>query len=717
MIGVLTLIMVAQMAPMTAFAGTVETGLDFLGKTSTITGDGYEWNGTTKTLKVTDLTINADSGNGLGLPDGAIIELNGDLTINSKDDAIYCWGAVTINGNGNLNLTSEEENAINVRKLTIDMQGDINIESCNGTAFNTYVDSEINVDGTIYMNSDWSFFCWDDSVLTIKGNTKITMVGCENLYADTIILKDAVTFTDNFVVLYVDSSYTIEDTVTFNGMVYLDKDNYNEDTNIIYGDYVATHASEFDLKKLEFKPGASLTVNEGLIIDLSDYNSIDFTNWNVVNKGIIILPSNTDIANVSFTGTGIIVVGDAAYYEDGTKIVCSVELDFTDSETPSSGNGYIWDEATKTLTITQEGSLIYSGDYGIELPEDSTIVLEGDLTIFSCDDCIYSKGSITIEGTGNLRLTALNGCGIYADEDGDVTIEGLGSVTINSDDECIEANEDGTKGKIFLDNIEKITFVSEFNECLDGEEGIFITNVGELIATSNDDDCIYSANGSIEIRSVKNINITSDSDGIYADDGNILLENINNLSITAESDCIDANRDDDLDESKGNIYLMNIVARTLIPGTGSGEKELEGNAIIITYDITLTQTGEGVISPSDTTVTVSEGENQEFTFTPAEGYEITSVIVDGEDWGNVTSFIFEEVTTIHSLDVFFSVIESDMEDDTDTEAGPSTEDDTNTEATTAVETGDTTNIFIWGMIMSVGLLGITLFIYDKRKVK
>lgn len=126
---------------------------------------------------------------------------------------------------------------------------------------------------------------------------------------------------------------------------------------------------------------------------------------------------------------------------------------------------------------------------------------------------------------------------------------------------------------------------------------------------------------------------------------------------------------------------------------------------------------------------MSEGENQAFTFASAESYEITSVIVDGEDWGNVTSFTFEEVTTIHSLEVVFSAVESDTEDSTDTEDNiepednadtedntdsddntntedsvDNLEDDADTEDSVAVETGDITNIQIWGAMMSIGLL-------------
>ena len=73
-----------------------------------------------------------------------------------------------------------------------------------------------------------------------------------------------------------------------------------------------------------------------------------------------------------------------------------------------------------------------------------------------------------------------------------------------------------------------------------------------------------------------------------------------------------------------------------------------------THTITATvEGGKGTISPNGS-VSVKEGESQEFIITPNEGYEIASLKVDGKEVVNPSNtYTFTNVTSGHTIDVSF----------------------------------------------------------------
>ena len=81
----------------------------------------------------------------------------------------------------------------------------------------------------------------------------------------------------------------------------------------------------------------------------------------------------------------------------------------------------------------------------------------------------------------------------------------------------------------------------------------------------------------------------------------------------------------------------------------------------VTYRITVLKDGEGSISPSGPVVSVNRGDSAQFIITPAEGYRIKSVMVDGADRtaeladtpGGDKSYTFTNVTGAHTIHVEF----------------------------------------------------------------
>ncbi|MEO5915964.1 MAG: PA14 domain-containing protein [Luteolibacter sp.] len=73
---------------------------------------------------------------------------------------------------------------------------------------------------------------------------------------------------------------------------------------------------------------------------------------------------------------------------------------------------------------------------------------------------------------------------------------------------------------------------------------------------------------------------------------------------------------------------------------------------INTYTLTASVGTNGSISPNGTTV-VNSGANQSYTLTPASGYYISNVLVDGSPVGAVGSYTFTNVTANHSISASF----------------------------------------------------------------
>ena len=70
------------------------------------------------------------------------------------------------------------------------------------------------------------------------------------------------------------------------------------------------------------------------------------------------------------------------------------------------------------------------------------------------------------------------------------------------------------------------------------------------------------------------------------------------------------------------------------------------------YTIKATAEAGGSISPSGN-VSVREGRDQVFTFTPDKGYAISNVKIDGKSIGAVKSYTFENVRRTHTIEVIF----------------------------------------------------------------
>jgi hypothetical protein len=88
--------------------------------------------------------------------------------------------------------------------------------------------------------------------------------------------------------------------------------------------------------------------------------------------------------------------------------------------------------------------------------------------------------------------------------------------------------------------------------------------------------------------------------------------------------------------------------------TMNGAKNVTANFAINTFTITSSAGSNGSITPNGATP-VNFGANQTYAITPATGYHIVDVLVDGVSVGPVTTYTFTNVTATHTISVIFAI--------------------------------------------------------------
>ncbi len=87
--------------------------------------------------------------------------------------------------------------------------------------------------------------------------------------------------------------------------------------------------------------------------------------------------------------------------------------------------------------------------------------------------------------------------------------------------------------------------------------------------------------------------------------------------------------------------------------TMSADKSIIASFVAETFTITASAGSGGAISPSGAVV-VNSGASQAFTITPASGFHVDDVLVDGASVGAVTTFTFTNVTASHTIAATFA---------------------------------------------------------------
>ncbi|MCW1922223.1 hypothetical protein OKA05_06640 [Luteolibacter arcticus] len=84
----------------------------------------------------------------------------------------------------------------------------------------------------------------------------------------------------------------------------------------------------------------------------------------------------------------------------------------------------------------------------------------------------------------------------------------------------------------------------------------------------------------------------------------------------------------------------------------TGNHTISATFALNTYSITASAGANGSISPAGATPVI-HGESQQYTFTPAPGYQVAEVFVDGVPVNDLETYWFEDVTANHTISVTF----------------------------------------------------------------
>ena len=133
----------------------------------------------------------------------------------------------------------------------------------------------------------------------------------------------------------------------------------------------------------------------------------------LINNGTIKLDKYPGSVTVSgtLTNNGSIVDDKGAPIQptvnDGGVITGQVAMDFTGKDANDTGEGYSWDSASKTLTLTNYQMTESCNDTAIILPNGAKLVLNGENTLNSRNGALIdAKGTLEISGTGSLTGSA-----------------------------------------------------------------------------------------------------------------------------------------------------------------------------------------------------------------------------------------------------------------------------------------------------------------------
>ena len=377
-----------------------------------ITGGGTaKWepgNGTANKLTLNGVTMNGES-YVVGVPANTEIILIGTNKITATNGTAICAqnGALKITGSGSLNVkvTAQAPASASAYALCTNISGAIDVD----------IDGALTVNGNIRAN---------DGTLSLKSDGAIEVTG--SIYGKTSITVEAgkslnITNTSNTAVFA--SSCTEVSLAAQDGDLTVS----GAGTNYAYGidgDYSKTalklHASgnvsvtgtKYSVHGKTLELSGTIPEGSTLTADFTDSMTIP-AGKTLINNGTIKLdkyPASVTVFG-TLTNNGSIVDDKGApirpTVNDGGVITGQVAMDFTGKDTNDTGEGYSWDSASKTLTLTNyKVEEPYNGSC-IVLPDGAKLVLTGENTLSSKNDVlINAKGALEISGTGSLTGSA-----------------------------------------------------------------------------------------------------------------------------------------------------------------------------------------------------------------------------------------------------------------------------------------------------------------------
>ena len=563
------------------------------------------------------LTLNGVTMNGesyvVGVPANTEIILSGENKITSRNGSAICAqkGALKITGSGSLEVTAPASEYA----LCTNSSGDIDIN----------ITGALTVNGNIRAN---------DGTLSLQSGDAISVIG--SMYSNksiTAIAGKSLKITNTSGTAVFASSCNEVSLAAQNGDLTVS----GTGNDYACGIYGSTSTSGGTTLKLHAAGDVSVTGTQysmrGTALELSGTIPEDSTltaYWvdsmtipagkMLINNGTIKL--NKYPASVTVSGTltnnGSIVDDKGASIRptvnDGGVITGQVAMDFTGTNTDATGEGYSWNQSTKTLTLTNYTMAEPYNGSCIALPDGANLILKGENTLNSENGALIdAKGALEISGTGSLTGSA----------GGEAALNAQGALTIT---DCkLDLTNPSHEKTVICTNGNALTITGSADVSLHTEQsfgfGIKTGDGGNLTLDSNAKLTVSGATGIFvgagipkKVATVK-IAGTLDVSGCANLGANLL-----NVTLDMKGSSITAPTKD-----KGGIYLYQNAAGTL---TGQTDiKAFVGNFRVTSPNASIVNYYK--VKKDDTLGLYAEGSTVTFTAETIEGKPFASWTATG----------------------------------------------------------------------------------------
>lgn len=364
-------------------------------------------NGTANKLTLNGVTMTTGDSYVVGVPTNTEIALIGTNKITATNGTAICAqnGALKITGSGSLNVNVTAPASATAYALCTNISGAIDVR----------IDGALTVNGNIRA---------DEGTLSIQSGDAISVTG--SVFGKGSITATArkslnITNTNNTAVFA--SSCTEVFLAAQDGDLTVSGAGSN-DAYGIYGAWnrtalklyasgnVSVTGTKYSMQGNTLELSGTIPENSTLTAYYTESLTVP-AGKTLINNGTIKLDKYPGAVTVSgtLTNNGSIVNEDNTPIQpkvtEGGVITVKAAMDFTEKNENASEQGYEWDSASKTLTLTNyKMTEPYNGSC-IVLPDGAKLVLNGENTLNSKNGALIdANGALEISGTGSLSGSA-----------------------------------------------------------------------------------------------------------------------------------------------------------------------------------------------------------------------------------------------------------------------------------------------------------------------
>ena len=602
------------------------TKLDFrFNPPSSVTEYNITYGGTAKWEPGNDstpnkLTLNGvtmtDDSNVVGVPANTEIVLTGSNKITATNGtAIWAQGSpLKISGAGSLEVTAPSgQNALwsNTSSIDVNITGALTVSGnirADGGTLSLQSGDDISVTGSMYGKQKITAIAGKSLSITNTSGTAVFASSCNevSLAAQNGNLTVSGTGSNGFGIYGIWNSTALKlhasGNVSVTGTTY----SMQGTTLELSGTIPENSTLTADGTKSLTVPAEKKLINNGTIKLISFPGAVTVLGT-LTNNGSIFNETNAPI-QPEVSGNGVITVNAA--------------MDFTQKDTDDTGEGYSWDSASKTLTLTNYKMTEPCNDTAIILPDNAKLVLKGENTLNSKNGALIdAKGTLEISGTGSLTGSA----------GGEAALNAQGALTIT---DCkLDLTNPSRWKNVICTNGNALTITGSADVTLhtasDSGWGIKTDDGGNLTLDSNAKLTVSGGTGifvgagiSTKVATVR-IAGTLDVSGCANLGANLL-----NVTLDMKGSSITAPTKD-----KGGIYLYQNAAGTL---TGQTDiKAFVGNFRVTSPNASIVNYYK--VKKDDTLGLYAEGSTVTFTAEEKEGKPFASWTATGVTLDNETN--------------------------------------------------------------------------------